>query len=313
VTQAGILTDTSYVTNATIQRASEIFAGRVKSLVDRDCDIYGLPKSGPIYTNMIAHLSNPNAHDFRLDDLPALTGDPAVLQSPRSILDVGCGPGTMVWKALRNGHDARGIDLAADKIEIGRAWALAMGGPADWQDRVAVEDAGKLPYANETFDLVSSYHVVEHVSDLRSVLYEAVRVTKRGGWIQLTAPDYRMSYDTHYCMPWPRFMPPEQAHRWVEAMGRPAAGIGSFFYVTGPEVIAVLQALGCRIQTALYREHRDGTVTPFTGMLTADPVIFRSDDDVSMLAAEIKRLQAAGTLPDMYETCLEFTIAAQRL
>jgi len=47
--------------------------------------------------------------------------------------------------------------------------------------------------------------------------------------------------------------------------------------------------------------------------LPLDPILVRSDADMSALAAELQRLAAADTLPPMYATCLEFGIAAQRL
>lgn len=288
------------------------YRARARAYVARDCEIYGLPGSGPLFENLVAYLVNPNAHDFRLADLPGLTGDTSILQRSLRILDVGCGPGTLVWKALDLGHDAYGIDLNEEKIELARAWTRAAANP-ERQDRVQIQDAGRLPFASESFDLVTSYHVLEHVSDLPSVLYEAVRVTKRGGWLELRAPDYRMSYDTHYCMAWPRFMPPQQAQAWCEAMGRPSSGIGSFFYVTGPQVVALLSALGVRVQTVLYREHRDGQIHASNGAVTADPIVFREDEDVRAFAGEIKRLEAANALPAIYKTCLEFTIAGQRL
>jgi ubiquinone/menaquinone biosynthesis C-methylase UbiE len=299
--------------NTSISQVSESdYFGFARAYLDNDCEVYGLPRRGPLYDSLFAYLVNPDAHDFRLDDLAALTGDSLPGQGPMRMLDLGCGPGTLVWKALRRGHDAFGIDLNPRKIDLARLWASAMQYPCDWLQRVDVQNAGNLAYADETFDLVTSYHVVEHVDDLRSVLYEAVRVTKRGGWIELRAPDYRMSYDTHYCMPWPRFMPPLQAKRWVAAMGRPEAGVGTFYYVTGPEVVALLESLGCRIQALLYKEHRDGKISQHQGNLVCDPIIFRSDADVSALAVELERLRAADALPDIYKTCLEFTIVAQR-
>lgn len=281
--------------------------------MDESVAMYGLPSSGPLYENLFRFLIDPNAHNFRLEELPSTTGDPSILKRQLAVLDLGCGPGTMVFKALTCGHDARGIDLDQQKIKLAKTWAAASGYPAEWADRVSIDDAGNLPFPDEKFDLVSSYHVLEHVSDLRSVLYEAVRITKRGGWLELRAPDYRMSYDTHYCMPWPRFMPPEQSRRWTQAMGRPAAGIGTFFYITAPEVTAILQSLGCRIQTNILREHYNAQIRPFSGTIPADPIIYRSDSDVVSLAQELKRLDQLGQLPPMYATCLEFTIAAQRL
>jgi SAM-dependent methyltransferase len=289
------------------------FLDEARALLDAGVARYGLPSQGPLYNGNLRYLIDPNLHDFRLAELPQITRRPEITSKPLRVLDLGCGPGTLVYKALREGHDAYGIDLAAEKIRLGRMWADALQYPQEWKARLALEDGGNLPFPDQSFDLVTSYHVLEHVADLPSVLFEAVRVTKRGGWLQLCAPDYRMSYDTHYCMPWPRFMPPAQAAEWCRAMGRPSAGIGTFFYVTGPQVTALLAALGCRLETVVYREHRDNQVFASTGEIAADPVIFRSDMDVTRLALELQTLKEAGKLPNIYKTCLEFTIAAQRL
>lgn len=284
-----------------------------RRVLAKGIETYGLPTSGPIYDANLAALTDARAQDFRLDQLPSVTGDATILQRNLSILDVGCGPGTFLFTALRSGFDAYGVDIGSEKIELANMWAVALGYPQSWPQRALVADAGDLCFDDQTFDVVTSYHVLEHVSDLRSVLYEVVRVTKRGGWIELRAPDYRMSYDPHYAMPWPRFMPPNQAHRWAEAMGRPADGVGTFFYITAPEIIAVLQSLGCSVRTYIMRENRRGVVRLTNETFAADPIIFKSDREIAVYAEELMRLEALGTVPAMYETCLEFTIAAQRL
>lgn len=274
---------------------------------------YGLPESGPLYEGNLRALIDEHAHDFRLADVPLLASKPAFLSQQRTFLDLGCGPGTFVFRALAEGHEAYGIDLSAEKIELAKAWRLNRGLPASWGERVLVSDAGDMPFADQSFDVVTSYHVLEHVADLPSVLHEAVRVTKRGGLLDLRAPDYRMSYDTHYSMPWPRFMPPKQSRIWAEAMGRPADGVGTFFYVTASQVTAILQALGCEILVVALREHRDSRISDFTGQLDVDPILFRSDTDVRALAAQLIELEKSGQLPRMYKTCLEFGIAARRM
>lgn len=301
------------MTNAPIESdpAQADFVALARGLVDGALDTYGFDLS--LYGNILNTVTDPNFHDFRLAELPAVTGDASLGTRPLRILDIGCGPGGLVFKACRLGHDAHGIDVDVEKITLAKAWLRAQKLPPEWSDRIAICDGADLPFPNESFDVVTSYHVLEHVADLRSILHEAVRVTKRGGWLELRAPDYRMSYDTHYCMPWPRFMPPKQARQWTDAMGRPAGGIGTFYYVTSPEVVAILESLGCRIQTNVLREHYQGRVTPFSGRLPLDPILVRSDADMSALATELKRLAKEGTLPAMYATCLEFGIAAQRL
>lgn len=292
-------------------RAAEVFVSEAGRLVARDMGIYGLPDT--MYEALLRYLVDGSMHDFRLTELRELSGEPEFWNGKRRLLDLGCGPGTFVLKASQMGHDAVGIDVSEDKIALGHLWVDALEFPGQWKDRLRVADAAAMPFADEHFDAVSSYHVLEHVADLRSVLYEAVRVTKRGGWVHLCAPDYRMSYDTHYCMPWPRFMPRAQAERWTAAMGRPSGGVQSFFYITAPEVTALLQALGCRLHALVMKTHYKGQIAQWDGNLSVDPIIFKSDADIEAYAHELQRMKTSGTLPAMYETCLEFTILAQRL
>lgn len=284
-----------------------------RAYLEKGLRTYGLPTEGPIYEGNLRALIDEQAHDFRLAELPSVIRDPAALTHRRRFLDLGCGPGTFVFRALMAGHEAVGIDLSDEKVALAKDWRRARSLPEDWDDRLMVADGGDLPFPDQAFDVVTSYHVLEHVSDLPSVLFEAVRVTRRGGWLELRAPDYRMSYDTHYSMPWPRFMPPAQSRVWAEAMGRPSDGVGSFFYVTAPQVVAILEALGCEVVTHVLREHRNGMTTAFNGRLDIDPIIFRSDSDVRALATELLDLQRMNRLPRAYNTCLEFTIAARRL
>lgn len=293
------------MTTLHVNSAAERFVGEAGRIVDRDIAVYGLPPAS--YESLLKYLVDPNMHDFRLNEIREFAP-----KERSRLLDLGCGPGTLVLKASRLGLDTTGIDLSEDKVQLGHLWAEAMGVP-EFAPRLQVANAANMPFDDNEFDVVSSYHVLEHVSDLRSVLYEAVRVTKRGGWLHLCAPDYRMSYDTHYCMPWPRFMPPEQSRRWARAMGRADTGVGSFFYITAPEVNALLQALGCRVHSLVMRTHYQSRVAQWDGNLTVDPIVFRSDAEVDAFAGELNRLKAAGSLPAMYETCLEFTIVAQRL
>ena len=286
---------------------------RAVALLAKGVAMYGLPTSGPVYDGNLRALIDPNLHDFRLLELPGLVGDPNFLQSKRSILDDGCGPASMVYRALGFGHDAWGIDLDDQKIDLARFRVTAAGFPEQWAQRVVKADATDLPFNDQTFDVVSSCQVLEHIEHLPQALFEAVRVTKRGGWLDLRAPDYRQSYDNHYSMTWPRFMPHAQGVRWAEAMGRPSSGVGSFYYVTAPQVLAILEGLGCRIASVTLWQHFADGPRKFQGTFGQDPIFFRSDLDIAMLARQIKQLDAEGRLPDMYARPLEFTIIAQRL
>ena len=55
-----------------------------------------------------------------------------------------------------------------------------------------------LPFESDTFDVVFSTNVLEHVLDPEKVIREAIRVCKPGGTIQIVTPNYGSFYDGHY-------------------------------------------------------------------------------------------------------------------
>ncbi|HET7338283.1 MAG TPA: class I SAM-dependent methyltransferase [Candidatus Dormibacteraeota bacterium] len=97
------------------------------------------------------------------------------------ILDVGCGTGTMLRYLERYG-DAEGIDVDADAIEYCHARGLT---------RVAQGAADSLPFAEDTFGLVTALDVIEHIEDDRAVFAELRRVLRPGGTLLVSVPAYR--------------------------------------------------------------------------------------------------------------------------
>lgn len=113
----------------------------------------------------------------------------------RTILDVGCGLGMYVRAFRRFSSHVHGIDLDADKV-------AEVGGELP---NLGVARAEKLPYADGSFDVVLSHEVIEHVSDDRQALGEAVRVLRSpdpdcgqaGGRLVVFAPNRLYPFETH--------------------------------------------------------------------------------------------------------------------
>ena len=280
-------------------------------LIREDCAAFGL---GEDQIPLIAPSFTANGvHDFRLAEIPALVGDPAYLDRKRTILDFGCGSAPFVFSALSRGHDAYGIDTSNDKIALAHLKVDEYGFDPLWKDRVQLGDATKLAFPDATFDLVTSFQVLEHIPDLESALYETIRVLKPGGWFVVRAPDYRMSFEPHYRIPWPQFAPPDVAREWLRAMGRPLDGLGTFFYITLPRVHAAVAALGCEVRVA-----RLDVVDPTRGYrevqapLTYERMLFSTPSDIDRWAQAIARGQRDGSLDPVYSTELNMVIAARR-
>lgn len=56
----------------------------------------------------------------------------------------------------------------------------------------------KLPFADNSFDIVYSTNVLEHTEDPLAVLKESLRVLRPGGTLQFVFPNYGSYYDGHY-------------------------------------------------------------------------------------------------------------------
>lgn len=99
---------------------------------------------------------------------------------PASVLDVGCGDGVALERAVpaRCGFRA-GLDLSL--VSLGRLKTRRAG----W----AVKgDGAMLPFKDAFFEAVLMNQVLEHVTDPKALLAEAARVTAPGGAIVVTVP-----------------------------------------------------------------------------------------------------------------------------
>ncbi len=95
------------------------------------------------------------------------------------LLDIGCSLGFTVEAARQQGWDAHGVDVSADAVERCRRRQL----------NCLLTDGLRLPYADASFDLVTAWHVIEHVSDVAETLAEWGRVLRPGGLLALETPD----------------------------------------------------------------------------------------------------------------------------
>ena len=103
----------------------------------------------------------------------------------RSLLDVGCNWGRWTVAATRAGYRATGVDSKEKAVAAAQRVAGQLGIEADY----VVGDARHLPFPDDSFDLVFSYSVLQHLSkgDAGLAVAEIGRVLRRGGtaWIEM--------------------------------------------------------------------------------------------------------------------------------
>lgn len=100
----------------------------------------------------------------------------------RRILDYGCGRGAWIPLLERDFPGARiaGIDLSSTAIE--------KAGVEHPSHQFTLFDGERAPFPDASFDLVFSYHVLEHVLDLEAVAADMARVTAPGGFLCVIFP-----------------------------------------------------------------------------------------------------------------------------
>jgi ubiquinone/menaquinone biosynthesis C-methylase UbiE len=102
------------------------------------------------------------------------------------LLDAGCGGGGMPVSLAEEVSHVTAIDLAPRFVDAGERLRRERGLT---NLAFARADGCRLPFGNDTFDLVLSHAVIEHVADAPRYLAECARVTKPGGFLYLsTAP-----------------------------------------------------------------------------------------------------------------------------
>jgi ubiquinone/menaquinone biosynthesis C-methylase UbiE len=101
----------------------------------------------------------------------------------KRILDIGCGIGGPSFEmATTHGAEVVGIDLEAPLIERAQQRAVNLG----LVDRCTFQttEAGPLPFADETFDVVISSGAFTQTADKSGILGESLRVLRPGGHLR---------------------------------------------------------------------------------------------------------------------------------
>ncbi|MDP3276063.1 MAG: class I SAM-dependent methyltransferase [Deltaproteobacteria bacterium] len=163
------------------------------------------------------------------------------------ILDVGCQCGALAVALSERGARVTGLDVSERLIEGARARARGYNAAATFV--CGVGEA--LPFASDSFDVVTLIDVVEHVQDLAKTLAECARVIAPGGVIYLHGPN-RWSprwfgRDPHYRMLGISVLPEKIGRFYVTRVrGLPSYDVSVF--PVGSDVAKTLVSLGLTLR-----------------------------------------------------------------
>lgn len=153
-----------------------------------------------------------SSRDYKAMKIACLIG--ADVGSPaRRMLEIGTGSGGIAHYFGRAG--VMGWEVDAVDVEDVRL-------VADGYRFTRVDDV-VLPFADATFDVVVSNHVIEHVGDARQQwrhLAELARVLRPGGVGYLAVPCRWMVVEPHYRLPFLSWLPQRMADAYVRFAGK---------------------------------------------------------------------------------------------
>lgn len=99
-------------------------------------------------------------------------------EKPRRLLDAGCAHGGFLARMTERGWNAEGIDLSAGSVAAARARGQNV--------RESTIEEARFPDAS--FDVVTAFYILEHVTDPVGFLREVQRVLSPGGLAVLRVP-----------------------------------------------------------------------------------------------------------------------------
>jgi ubiquinone/menaquinone biosynthesis C-methylase UbiE len=110
--------------------------------------------------------------------LPALLVRASAAGRQDAVLDVACGPGIVTCAFAAAARSAVGLDLVEAMLERARSRAAALGLA---NVEFVAGDAGALPFADGTFDIVVSRFALHHLERPGAAVAEMARVCSPGG------------------------------------------------------------------------------------------------------------------------------------
>jgi SAM-dependent methyltransferase len=99
----------------------------------------------------------------------------------KKLLDVGCGRGLRLLEFRRLGFDVHGLDVQSDVVRYLRE---ELGIPAECAD---VSEMHRF-FPTESFDLVTTFFLIEHIPNVREALASMFELLKPGGWLAAAVP-----------------------------------------------------------------------------------------------------------------------------
>jgi 2-polyprenyl-3-methyl-5-hydroxy-6-metoxy-1,4-benzoquinol methylase len=187
-----------------------------------------------------AWMNDESNSKHRYDTMKSIISNENEFLKKAKILDMSSGCGTFVFYGLLNGYNVYGVEPEKWKHEFNILKMKEKAYPPAWINRFCRGVGEHLSYKDETFDIISTYQVLEHVQSHSQCFSEFRRVLKKGGWLFIQCPDYLSFFEGHYRIPMLPLMKKKLFKVYLNILGKPTKGLDTINYITQKKIISFL-------------------------------------------------------------------------
>lgn len=110
------------------------------------------------------------------------------------VLEIGCGYGTLAIAMAKAGYDVTCLDVSAEALYRAEARAVKEGAQISWKQGFAEH----IPFPDQSFDVITCCHTLEHVKDLEMTVQGMKRVAKTALIILVPKQEFRMYAENYH-------------------------------------------------------------------------------------------------------------------
>lgn len=125
-------------------------------------------------------------------------------RSKGNILDVGCGTGAFLAEMRKEGWDIKGIEPDAG----------ARTNAATLHGIIPSEPAELFHLEKESYDVITLWHVLEHIHRLHDYLQQMKMLLKPGGLLIIAVPNHTSTDASHYKQDWAAYDVPRHLYHF---------------------------------------------------------------------------------------------------
>lgn len=209
-------------------------------------ECFNIIEKSLIETGFIGQVSPENAEDLAAHylDVKRLDEQINLLETYTDIkgkfLEVGSGFGGLVTY-LNKRCDAFGVEPSADAYAGTMACTKVLASENEISNKFIAAQGEALPFPENTFDIVYSTSVLEHVKYPDKVIEESIRVLKKGGILQFVIPNYGSFWEGHYGVLMLPYMPKWLFKLYVKMYGRAPEFIDTLQFINRRQLQKILE------------------------------------------------------------------------